>query len=106
MNLTPKNILERHKIFPEATEQLIEFYANAKIKEKVEQLIFRSAVTRIPANGIIVIVAPFDDYDQYTRNDIYRGIDIKTLEMSDKAFEQAKNEPEPVPQEQPKNTLF
>jgi hypothetical protein len=84
MELTPKYITERHKIWPDATETLIQFYANVAAKKKIEKLIGSASVTKMQGQNLIVIVAHGDLWEEFTRNDIYKGININILEEAEK----------------------
>ena len=86
--ITPKTIIERHNSFPEATEQLIEYYANMKIQDHVQQLIRYSAVSHVPTNNVVVIVSDYEFWDKFKDISPFKGIDIKLLEMSDKINKQ------------------
>ena len=86
--ITPKLIVERHAKYPEGTEQMIEYYANMKIKEHVEQLIRYSAISHVPASGVVVIVSDYEFWEKLNNISPFKGIDIKILEMSDKTNKQ------------------
>jgi len=88
--ITPKTIVERHSTFPEGTEQMIEYYANMKVKEHLKQLIRYSSISHVPINNVVVIVSDYEIWNNFNNISPFTGIDINVLEMSDKKHNPTK----------------
>lgn len=80
--INAEEIVKRHSKFPEATIQLIEYYANMKVKEHIDNLLKMSAITNI-YNTNVVIVADLEIWQRFKNYDLFSGLDIKILEKSD-----------------------
>lgn len=61
MQLTPESIMQRHKEFPDATEQLIESYAFAEYKKAIADLMkFAKVVSVENTNTTLIVLSDFD----------------------------------------------
>jgi hypothetical protein len=65
MNITPKNIIQRHAEFPDATEQLIEAYAFAEYKKAIADLMRFAQVVNVENTNTTLIVLSNYDYKQW-----------------------------------------
>ena len=81
--INPKNIIERHERYPNATETLIEYYANMKAKKVIDTLLKYSVVANLSITHF-VIFCDRDIFKDFKGFDPMKDIDIKTLVEFDK----------------------
>ena len=77
--ITPENIIKLHEKNPKATNDLIEYYANMRVREEINRLLKYSAITEIHSKGIVIIAAEVDLWRKFEGYDLFAGLNIQNL---------------------------
>ena len=80
MEINPENIAKRHEKHPDATPDLIDYYANMKVVEHINKLLKYSSIVEIPTNDTVIIVSDRENWKKFEGFDLFAGLPIKTLE--------------------------
>jgi hypothetical protein len=63
--MTPKDIIERHKKYPEATEQLIEAYAFSEYKKAIADLMNVAKAVSVENTDVTILTLSDSDYKEW-----------------------------------------
>ena len=65
MKINPKSIIERHKQFPESTEQLIESYAFQEYQKAINDLLKFGQFVEVKESDTVLLVISKNNYKNW-----------------------------------------